>query len=318
MRSWITAALCAAAFLLATSTVASAQESDVEQAKHHYELGYQALQAGDYQTALVQYQRSYELAPRPRTLFNIAVSEEMLGRLDDALLHYSEFVAMAEERDHEFKVRAERKIAELSKEVSPPPPEPTPRVTTSPPPAPEPRTVARVEPACPVEHQGTLRIVTDASATVSVDGLVIGSTHDGDGARPTLEHALGAGDHHLIVERRGSPSWHGRLHVSPGETVSVEIDFHEPRSTSSRILTWGLAGVGAVGLAAGGTFGVLALRDVARPGGDDRDRGKARALVSDLLLVGGALALYGAWRLDADAPTEASVVRTHDRVEAGP
>jgi hypothetical protein len=160
---------------------------------------------------------------------------------------------------------------------------------------------------------GTLWIQTSiAGATVSVDGLVAGTTSASaanDGAELRLQ--LDAGEHDIIVERGGARSWHDHIHVSPGETIVADVAFRDTHVSRTKALTWGLAGVGVASLATGGTLGVMALRDVTSSNPDDHDRGKTRALVTDLLIVGGAVALYGAWRLSKREKTTATVRRTH-------
>ncbi len=304
---WLASALWPAA--------AVAQDDDLARAKQQYQLGYQALQGGRYQVALEHYQRSFELAPRPRTLFNIAVAEEKLGRVDDAIRHYTEFLDVAEERDQEFVGRARRKIEELSRDRA--------RAredevgsssvagkTTAPPIEVAPPLVGA---RCPAGASGTLRVRSNlAGAMVSVDGLVVGTTslaHRDAGSGAAIEHRLAAGEHEVLVERAGSPPWHRRVYAAPGETVGVAVEYSAPRSGRARALGWGLAGLGAVGVVTGGTLGVLALRDVASPDLDRHDRGKTRALATDLLIVGSAAALYGAWRLVRRPKTRATVHR---------
>lgn len=305
---WAAWALAVTAVLIAT-TPALAQESDAELAKKEYELGYAALQAGDYEQALDHYQRSYAITPRPRTLFNIAVAEEKLDRIEDAIRHYTEFLAGAEERDEEFKTQARLKIDELKKRLPPkaadaePSGEAGAKRPAPPPPTPE---VTR----CPAPSDtGTLRIRSNgAGAEVAVDGAVVGATAATARAGAVLVHALSAGPHDVIVERSGGRTWSRQLHVSPGETVSVEVAFHD-RYAGWR---WGLTGLGIASVATGGTIGVLALRDVASSDLDVHDRGKSRALLSDLLFVGGAAALYGAWRLWRRPETTATVQRARE------
>ncbi len=316
-------ALLAPAFaiLVTFTAVASAQDSSVDRAKEQYELGYTALQQGDYATALDHYQRSYDLTPRPRTLFNIAVAEEHLGRLEDALRDYAKFVDVAEERDEEFAAQARNKLVLLAKKLPrsaavtdrTPPPVPD----EAPPPPPEtPRRAARPSPA------GSLRVHSNrGGATVSVDGLIVGTTApaaDGDGDGAVLSRSLAAGDHDVIVERSGAHSWHQHLHVSPREVVTVNVTFRDSHTTRSKILTWGLAGVGTISIAAGSTLGVLALRDVTSDTPSDHSRGKTRATVTDILLVGGAAALYGAWRLGDRPATTATVERANSPAEVTP
>ena len=162
---------------------------------------------------------------------------------------------------------------------------------------------------------GTLVVHANvAGATVSVDGMVVGTTslaRASDDSRPVLHHRTGWGQHTVIVERPGGQAWRKQLHLSPNETVTVDVGFRQKNPRRRRLLTWGLAGLGTISLAAGATLGVLALRDVTQPTPADHSRGKSRALMSDFLLVGGAAAILGAWWLDRKPATSVEIQRTH-------
>jgi PEGA domain len=297
-----------------------AQPADTDQARQEYEDGYRALQHGDYEAALAHYQRSYQLAPRPRTLFNLAVSEEKLGRLEDAIHHYARFLEVAEARDEAFVKQAKQKIDALSKQLPAPVPvdtgpPPPPVAVTPPPPV---ATPADHPDGCRVHPGGTLHVRSNlAGATVSVDGLVVGTTADRGGAGAALRYPLTPGDHDVVVERPGAAPWRERVHAAPDETIGVDVAFRPARSGGRRALTWGLAGLGVVSGAAGGTLGVLALRDVTSPDPGRHGRGKTRALVTDGLLVVGVAALYGAWRLHHHAHATTATVHTAYGAEAG-
>jgi len=317
MRPFILLAVAvAAAALVARPPGAAAQPAGADEARQQYEQGYQALQAGQYQAALDHYQRSYQLVARPRTLFNIAVCEEKLGRLADAVGHYKKFLEVAEARDAKFTQDAREKIAALSRQLpaaaaTEPKPPPPPPVEVKPPPPPKPRAVRphAASERCLADPAGTLRVQSNLSgATVSVDGLVVGATADASGDGAALRYPLTPGDHDVVVERPGAAPWRERVHAAPGETIGVDVAFRPARSTGRKVLTWGLAGLGVVGGATAGTLGVLALRDVASPDLDRHARGKTRAWMTDALLVVSAGALYGAWRLHHHpAPVTATV-----------
>ena len=115
----------------------------------------------------------------------------------------------------------------------------------------------------------------------------------------------------MIVERPGGRAWRKQLHLSPNETVTVDVGFRHQNPRRRRLITWGLAGLGGVSLAAGGTLGVLAIRDVTQPAVDNHSRGKSRALVADFLIVGGAAAILGAWWLERKPATSVQIDRTH-------
>ena len=95
---------------------AMAHPSDVE-AEREFRSGYQALQSGNCNEALVHYRRSLELAQRPRTLFNIATCEEELGRASAAWNSYQSFLALAEDRDAAIVAEARARLDVLRKKL---------------------------------------------------------------------------------------------------------------------------------------------------------------------------------------------------------
>jgi hypothetical protein len=82
-------------------------------AEREYRLGYQALQAGDCLEALSHYRRSFDLVPRPRTLFNMAACEDQLGQAAEAWRNYHAFLSLAEPRDAEIVAKARVRIEAL-------------------------------------------------------------------------------------------------------------------------------------------------------------------------------------------------------------
>jgi hypothetical protein len=106
--------------LLAAGLVvgAPAAHAQPRAAKKAYELGYRELQAGHYARALAHYKRSYELQPRPRTLFNMAVCEDKLGLTEAAWKRYRTFLAAAEPRDAPYKTKARARLTELGRQLA--------------------------------------------------------------------------------------------------------------------------------------------------------------------------------------------------------
>lgn len=86
-------------------------------AKNEYQLGLAALKAKDFKKALSHYQRSYSELARPRTMYNIALCEEALGRFQEAVDHYQQFLIEAEERDADFLGLARAKLTALRKRI---------------------------------------------------------------------------------------------------------------------------------------------------------------------------------------------------------
>lgn len=164
----------------------------------------------------------------------------------------------------------------------------------------------------PLPGKALLVVQTNnAGARVSVDGLLVGTTSLATaraGGHARLSRPLKNGRHVLIVDS-GNRSWSKRIHLSPGERISVNVNF----GGASTVKTWGLATLGAVSVAVGGLLGVRAIKDVRTDMQTTHDRGKDRALLADVLLVGGAAALISSWYFKGKATTKASVERSYER-----
>ena len=394
----------------------SALAQDTSLAKREYDLGWKDLKNKRYSSALDHYQRSYAEVPRPRTMYNIAVCEEELGRFKEAIRHYQKFLANAEARDATNLSRTREKLAALRSKIGAVvlvksiPSKATVRVndvvkghtplrldllagehqvrvshkgTRSS----ERRIVVRpgdnavetfaldrvgsvildVKPVdalirrmdvddvarghyeaelspgsyefelslagystrtitMTVEESsnqqktinlkahstmGTLNIRSDLSgANVTIDGVIVGSIRRGGREIPTIERRLVAGNHVVIVEAKDRPRWSKRFHLSPGETLAVDLRY-KSESTPRKVARLGLTGVGTAALLAGIGFGVGAISD---RGSDDlsrTDRGRARAGTAKILLGVGALGLAGAWYLGNPA-ANATTERSHE------
>jgi hypothetical protein len=394
-----------AILLIGISGTASAQNEAA--AKREYGKGFAALQAGRYGDALAHYRRSYELSPRPRTLFNMALCEELLGQEEAAFEHYTLFVATAEERDAEFVDQARERAARLAQrlagrltvtstpagaevrvdgseraqgrtpvtlsltpgehyiQIAAPGADPVERVVTI---APRERSTlsielelsasivviaeptdatiqradepalargtyrARVEPGTyefVVSRPGyaSERIVVEATGagsfeqrvrlqpSVTTARLIVRTTGgrlllDGEPISDSAAQGLtvAAGARALRVEQPGYRSWAERLHLSPGETVEVEVRLTTRKPGWMR---WGGYSLGVAGIGAGGTLGVLALRDVTSDAADRHDRGRTRALVADGLFVVGIAAIVTAWRWSREPDSSASIRRSY-------
>ena len=62
-------------------------------AKEYVDAGLAAQDAGDYDQAIVFYQKAYELVPHPILWFNIGQAHRLAGRDEDALAAYQQYLA---------------------------------------------------------------------------------------------------------------------------------------------------------------------------------------------------------------------------------
>src|SRR5688500_8872763 len=79
-----------AAALVSLTSTAWAQpgaQTDDERARMHFQAGNAYFQTGEYDAALREFQRSYELSARPALFYNMALVHERLGNLEQAIAH---------------------------------------------------------------------------------------------------------------------------------------------------------------------------------------------------------------------------------------
>ncbi|MCB9574658.1 MAG: PEGA domain-containing protein [Kofleriaceae bacterium] len=280
--------------LVAVATPPAAAQGAAKQAEREYKLGYRALQAGDCAEALTHYQRSYQLAPRPRTLFNMATCQEQLGQDAEAWRNYHTFLDQAEARDAAIVVTARERIELLRQRLSG-------RVTvTSSPAGAEVRVdgerssravtpvtltlapgshVIRVSMPDAVAAERTVEIAPEATVAIGVELTLpsaitlVADPEDamidpGDGSAPVrgrYEARVAIGRHELTVRRDGYRSEHVVIDAVAGRTYEQRVTLR-PDPSSSTLVVRGVAGatVTVDGVAAPApASGTLAMRDLA-------------------------------------------------------
>lgn len=94
---------------------AQRSRSPEKAARKHYERGRAHHEKGEYELALREYQRAYDLEPTPALLFNIAQVYLLSGDPEKALEHYHEYVVL--EPEGEVSDLARQRIAEIEREL---------------------------------------------------------------------------------------------------------------------------------------------------------------------------------------------------------
>jgi len=87
------AVLLAVAGLVASATIARADESVPPKARKLAALGRELHERGDYARAVDAFQEAYVIAPRPGLLFNLAQAYRLQGNCDDAELMYRRYLS---------------------------------------------------------------------------------------------------------------------------------------------------------------------------------------------------------------------------------
>ncbi len=113
---WHTALVCMA--VLATSAPGHAQDATTDElARRHFDSGAAYLHESDYENALKEFQKAYELSKRPAILLNIATVYERLGDLKPAIAALEQYLAEDPEGEHAETVKL--RIPNLKKRLEP-------------------------------------------------------------------------------------------------------------------------------------------------------------------------------------------------------
>jgi tetratricopeptide (TPR) repeat protein len=116
----------------APTAVAPTTPEQFDASRIAYAEGAKSYERGDYDAALTQFQRAYDLAPSPEFWFNIARCHERLGRWAEAAGAYERYLAgkptvedavQIRERISDLRLRA-HEVARLAQATAPPPPPP--------------------------------------------------------------------------------------------------------------------------------------------------------------------------------------------------
>jgi tetratricopeptide (TPR) repeat protein len=110
---------------------AAGQGVKKEMAKRHFKNGAAYYDQANYSAALSEFTKAYELASAPELKFNIGRCYEGLGRLEEAIAAYKQYLQAAPETGDRTSIELRIKNLEKRLEATRPPPSP-------PPPGPEP------------------------------------------------------------------------------------------------------------------------------------------------------------------------------------
>jgi hypothetical protein len=137
--------------LLALASPAFADDSADELGRRHFESGEAYFKVSDYENALREFAKAYELSKRPEILISIATVHERMAHLREAVAALEQYLAAVPEgKDADtMRIRVEnlKKRLESAPTAAAPPPGPAPAPSTAPPPATRPAAPAASSPA---------------------------------------------------------------------------------------------------------------------------------------------------------------------------
>lgn len=253
---------------LATSAVRAQDDVD-ELARRHFESATAYYQTGDYDDALREFRRTYEMSHRAALLYNIYLTEEHLLHLDLAAEALAGFLASDDPTVETQRAVLEQRLANLRRRAeeaasgAAPQPEPTPEPIVEP--SPEPRTDTHVEPQ-PVSAPSPPPPSSEPPVLAIVGLVVGGAALVGFG----VAGGLAIAEDQSLWSSCGTSCSAGQLATLNAETIAADV----------------LLSVGLVGVA----LGIVGL--VIPSGGSSEAHARVTPVVSPTLagvLVEGAL-----------------------------
>ncbi len=258
------AAALGVVFLVASAASSASAQED---ARALFSQGQAAYETGDYPTAVRNWERAYEIDPRPLLQYNLAQAYERLGQLDRAVAAYRIYVENTPGDDARAQ-NARARIASLEQRLS----------NTS------------------IQLTGGTE-----GARVTIDGEDRGLLPHPDPFR------VEPGNHRIVVRADGYEDFVASVAVSAGQAAAVPVEMRagatggaaDTASSGGGIWVPGLiiAGGGALVAIAGAVTGGLALSaagSAPNATGSEADDARTLALVTDILIpTGAAIAVAG-------------------------
>jgi hypothetical protein len=105
--------LVASVLVCCTSLAGSARaqaptESELEEARHAFEVASQSFERGDYETAAEEFRAAYALSRHPDILYNVYLAEERAGRQAEAAAALAAHLEVAEISDEQRTLLSQR------------------------------------------------------------------------------------------------------------------------------------------------------------------------------------------------------------------
>lgn len=250
-------------FVTSAATSASAQDAEQEDAEETtppeqpagagdarslFDRGQAAYRRGDYEEALVLWQRVFELDPLPRIQYNLAQAFERLGRANDAADALEQYLTTAEP-DDPYQSDARARLASLRERIG--------------------RTGIRI-------------VNAPDGASISIDDEAMGGTPHPDPI--TVE----PGTHQVTLRLEGHLDFNSRVAVGAGQVLDVDVAMEEAPEGALSPFPFVLMGAGGAFAIIAGLLGLAAASaaDAALTKADE-SADSARGLAAGADLVGG-------------------------------
>ncbi|MFW6085586.1 MAG: tetratricopeptide repeat protein [Myxococcota bacterium] len=90
---------------------ARADEADDQRGRFHFQAGASYYEAGDYEHALREFERAYEVSKRPELNYNLSLAHQQLDHLDEAIEYLRRYLEEVEEIPN--RTNLERRLENL-------------------------------------------------------------------------------------------------------------------------------------------------------------------------------------------------------------
>ena len=101
--------------MLAPQSSAYAQDADTE-ARQHFELGRQAFELAQYETAMQSFERAYKLSGRAELLYNLAMTSDRMNHKEKAVDLYKQYLSGT--KTPERRAQVEQRIVVLEQDIA--------------------------------------------------------------------------------------------------------------------------------------------------------------------------------------------------------
>lgn len=118
MEHWLRGALWALLLLCVSATAGAEGQGDEERARTFFERGLERYDRGDYQGAVVEFERAYAARPFPIILFNIGLAHEKAGKPVEAIAAMRKLLAQPGKLKEDRLERARQTVSEQKKLVA--------------------------------------------------------------------------------------------------------------------------------------------------------------------------------------------------------
>lgn len=241
----------------------AAVPAEAEDARTLFQRGQTAYAQADYEGAIAQWSRAYELDARPLLQFNLSQAYERLGRLEESIAALELYLAQADPDDvHQADARA--RLGALRERLG--------------------RTGVRI-------------VGGPEGATILIDDTDRGRTPRPDAIQ------VAPGSHRIVVRAPGYQDFNSTIVVSAGQAAEVPVEMTPVAAVATTsgdelpVVPIILFSVGGAALIAGGVMGGIALSDAqSAPGSTSPEAESARglALGADITMaIGAAAAVAG-------------------------